>query len=89
MSLRSGIAIALLVVTSGVASAATKHAPDPACADHVKKMEGMKTSKERTAYCKANEECTSHKCTSQVAHHKSSTKHHAAAPAPETKPPAN
>ena len=75
MSVRSGIAVALLVLVSGVASAATKHSPDPVCADHVKKMQGMKTSKERTEYCKGNEECTSHHCTNQMTHHKSSAKH--------------
>jgi len=89
MSLRSGIAIALLVMVSGVASAATKHAPDPVCADHVKKMQAMKTSKERTAYCKGNEECTSHHCSTAAAHHKSTAKHPAAAPATPASPPAN
>ncbi len=88
MSLRSGVAIALLVMASGVASAATKHTADPACADHVKKMQAMKTSKERTAYCKGNEECTSHHC-STAAHHKSAAKAPAAAPATTPKPPAN
>lgn len=70
MSLRKGIAIALLTLISGVASAATKHPADAACTEHVKKMEGMKTSAERTAYCKGNEECSSHNCTKMVAHHK-------------------
>jgi hypothetical protein len=84
MSVRSGIAIALLVMASGFASAATKHAADPVCADHVKKMQGMKTSKERTDYCKGNEECTSHHCTTQM-HHKTSAKHSTTtAPAPKS-----
>jgi hypothetical protein len=88
MSLRSAIAIALLVTMSGVASAATKHPADAACTEHVKKMQGMKTSKERTAYCKGNEECTSHHCASMVSHRKSAPKH-ATAPAATPKPATN
>lgn len=86
MSLRNALAIALLVLTSGVASAATSAAKQPAdaaCTEHVKKMEGMKTAAERTAYCKGDEECTSHHCAKLVAHHKSSAKHHAAAATPK------
>ena len=85
MSLRIALAVALLTLTSGIASAAPKHPADAACTEHVKKMEGMKTSAERTAYCKGNEDRTSHKCAKLVAHHESSAKHHAAAtPKPAT-----
>ncbi len=77
MSLRTVLAIGLLAMASSIASAAPKHPADAACTEHVKKMEGMKTSAERTAYCKGNEECASHHCASLVAHHK--PKHHGAA----------
>jgi hypothetical protein len=94
MSLRTVLAIGLLAMASSVASAAApKHTADAACTEHVKKMQGMKTSAERTTYCKGNEECTSHHCSSMVSHHKSTTQHHAtstsAPAAPAAKPPAN
>lgn len=86
MSLRTALVVALLAVASGTASAAPKHAADAACAEHVKKMEGMKTSAEREAYCKEHEDCASHHCAKQVAHHKAHAKHHAAAAKPKTAP---
>jgi hypothetical protein len=81
MSLRTALVIALLAVASGTATAAPKQPADNACAEHVKKMEGMKTSAEREAYCKEHEDCESHHCTKQVAHKKGHAKKHAAAPA--------
>ena len=77
MSVRTALAISLLVLTTGVASAAEtkpKPAADAACTEHVKKMEGMKTKADRTAYCKGNEECTSHQCTKFMGHHHKSAK---------------
>jgi hypothetical protein len=84
MSFRTALAISLLTLTTGVASAAaTKPAADTACTEHVKKMEAMKTKKERTDYCKANEECSSHQCAKMVSHHKSA-KHTSTTPKTKT-----
>jgi hypothetical protein len=99
MSLRTALAIAAAVLVTGFSFAAeagtatkTKNADKTACAEHTKKMNGMKTTAERESYCKEHEDCVSHNCTRFAAKHKaSSTKHHAAAPAtpPATTPPAN
>lgn len=83
MSLRKGIAIALLTLVtgvSGVATAGTKHSKDAACTEHVKKMQGMKTAAERTAYCKADEQCTSHNCAKLVSLHPAKHKHASTTP---------
>jgi hypothetical protein len=84
-TLRTALAVALLTLVSGVAMAATKQPADAACAAHVKKMQGMKTSAERTAYCKADEECSSHHCAKMVSHHHAKTKAGTAAPKAEPK----
>ena len=97
MSLRTALAIAAAVLVTGfsfAADAGTK-AKDPdkaACTEHTKKMNAMKTSTERDAYCKEHEDCMSHNCTRFAAKHKTA-KHHTAAPAAKppatTTPPAN
>ncbi|MFI5315609.1 MAG: hypothetical protein ACHQ6T_07905 [Myxococcota bacterium] len=99
MSLRTALAIAAAVLVTGFSFAAeagtsatkTKNADKTACTEHTKKMDAMKTSAERESYCKEHEDCVSHNCTRFAAHHKTSTKHHATAPAtpPATTPPAN
>ncbi len=71
-TLRTALAVSLLTLVSGVsgvALAASKHPADATCTPHVKKMQGMKTSAERTAYCKGDEECASHHCAKLVSHH--------------------
>jgi outer membrane lipoprotein-sorting protein len=89
MSLRTILAIGLLVTASSVASAAAPKQPaNAACSEHVKKMQGMKTSAERSAYCKGNEECSSNHCANLVAHHKTGAKHHASATTTTTPKPA-
>ena len=96
MSVRTALVIAATVFATGFslaatpALAATKNADKAACSEHVKKMNEMKTSAEREAYCKEHEDCMSHHCTKYAASHKKSgTKKKAAAPAPATPPPAN
>jgi hypothetical protein len=88
MSVRTALVMATTVLAIGFSLAANAATPAPknadkaACSEHVKMMEGMKTSAERDAYCKQHEDCVSHHCEKMAAaHHK---KHHAKA---QTKKP--
>ena len=71
MSKRTVLAIATLALFCSFgtpswaadAPAKGKHsAQHEACADHVKKMKGMKTSAERDTYCKGDSACSSNHC---------------------------
>ena len=91
MSKRTVFAIAALALFTSFAAPtwAADNAPAPhgkhsACAEHVKKMKGMKTAAERDAYCKGDADCTSNKCESMMSHH-GKGKQHAATPAPAPK----
>lgn len=86
MSVRIALVIATLILGSNVAYAGTKHT-NTACTEHVKAMKALKTSAERTSYCKEHADCESNHCEKMMAHHKSGAKHSAAAtPAPATAP---
>lgn len=61
--------------------------PAPGCAMHAKAMQGMKSSQEREAYCRAHSDCMSHNCGGMDAH-QHEMKQPAPAPAvPDAKKP--
>ena len=89
MSKRTVLAIATLALFTSFAvptwaadtSAKDKNsAQHAACADHVKKMKGMKTAAERDAYCNGDSACSSNHCEAMMHHGKSH--HHASKATP-------
>lgn len=98
MSKRTVLAIATLALLCSFgtpswaadAPAKGKHsAQHEACAEHVKKMKGMKTSAERDTYCKGDSACSSNHCEQMMTHHGKSKQHHAAAATTTAPKPAN